>query len=190
MPLQSDGRTDKGGSLRQFYSHDICLNEEISKITMNDINDLNELNERNNQMLVVSQLLSAQNIYSMAFEAALKLFELSRLVPHDGPGSLHNKIIQSSAAVCSHLTDAWQNRDKKELFLAKLDQATIDISETQIEIESAVNCGYLDAELGKQLCDKYNQLLYKIVEVIKEPNQWLVHSTTIKPKLADVHTGK
>ncbi|GAI24361.1 unnamed protein product, partial [marine sediment metagenome] len=62
------------------------------------------------------------------------------------------------------------NRSDEQTFMEKLDKATLYISETQNQIEFAVDKGYLDTDTGTTLHEEYNKILDKIVDVIKDPN--------------------
>ena len=111
-----------------------------------------------------------KNIYSIAFEIGLRLCKLSEYFPHEGSKLLHHKIIQYSSGVCSELVEAWQNRNDEQIFMERLDKATLYISETLNQIDFAVDKGYLDTDTGTALYEEYNQILDKIAEVIKDPN--------------------
>ncbi|MBA7546907.1 hypothetical protein ES705_39308 [subsurface metagenome] len=111
-----------------------------------------------------------KNIYSIAFEIGLRLCKLSEYFPHEGSKLLHHKIIQYSSGVCSELVEAWQNRNDEQIFMERLDKATLYISETLNQIDFAVNKGYLDTDTGTVFNEGYNKMLDKIAEVIKDPN--------------------
>ena len=125
----------------------------------------------NDSKLIISELLSAQSIYSMAFESALTIFELSVRFPKDGQDSLHNRVIKSSSGVCSHLLGAWQNRDNNRIFHARLDKASIDISDTQSQIEEAVEAKLLDKKSAMDLFEVYDRIIDRIVTTIKDFKQ-------------------
>ena len=125
----------------------------------------------NDSKQVLSQLLGARNIYSMAFESALRIFELSVRFPRDGQDSLHNRVIKSSSRVCSKLLGAWQNRDNNRIFHSRLDQASIDISDTQSQIEEAVNAKLLDKKLAMDLLEAYDRIIDGIATTIKDFRQ-------------------
>lgn len=125
----------------------------------------------NDSKLVVSQLLSAQSIYSMVFESALRIFELSVRFPKDGQDSLHSRVLKSSSGVCSNLLGAWQNRDNNRIFHARLDQASIDISDTQSQIEEAMNAKLLDKESAMDLFEAYDRIIDGIATTIKDSKQ-------------------
>ena len=122
------------------------------------------------QTLSDKKLDFTKNIYSIAFEIELRLCKLSEYFPHEGSKLLHHKIIQYSSGVCSELVEAWQNRNDEQIFMERLDKATLYISETLNQIDFAVNKGYIDTDTGTALYEEYNQILDKIAEVIKDPN--------------------
>lgn len=110
------------------------------------------------------------SIYAVAFDMALQLSKLSEYFSQGESESLHHKLIHYSTNVCTKLAEAWYNRNDEQIFMEKLDKATLYISETQNQIEFAVNKGYLDTDTGTVFNEGYNKMLDKIVDVIKDPN--------------------
>jgi len=53
-------------------------------------------------------------IYQMAFEAAMKIFNLSKTFPVEERYSLTDQIRRSSRSVCANLAEAWRKRRHKE----------------------------------------------------------------------------
>jgi hypothetical protein len=47
-------------------------------------------------------------VYQMAFDAAMKIFELSKIFPKEEKYSLTDQIRRSSRAVCANLAEAWR----------------------------------------------------------------------------------
>lgn len=111
--------------------------------------------------------ITTQNVYSMAFEAALKIYELSNRFPHDDPHKLHNSIIRSSSAVCSNLQNAWQNREIDDIYVDRLNLASIEANETQNKLISAVKLGYLKKEEVKKIDKTYQNVIEKIANMIE-----------------------
>jgi four helix bundle protein len=87
----------------------------------------------------------------MAFEAAMRIFELTRSFPKEETYSLTDQIRRSSRSVCSNLAEAWRKRRYEKAFLLKLSDSEGEAAETQVWIEFAVNCKYLDPETGREL---------------------------------------
>lgn len=90
-------------------------------------------------------------VYQMAFDAAMKIFELSKKFPVEERYSLTDQIRRSSRSVCANLTEAWRKRRYKAAFLAKLNECEAETAETQVWIKFAVKCNYLDVELAREI---------------------------------------
>jgi four helix bundle protein len=119
------------------------------------------------QPSIVEELLLCRSVYSIAFEAAMKIFELSQNFPHGGPKSVHFKVIQSSSSVCENLTKAWQNRQTPDVFSTALQDAALSASNTQDQLEAAEHAGLINAETAHQLGTKYEEVIEKIAEMVK-----------------------
>ncbi|GAB4444263.1 MAG: four helix bundle protein [Anaerolineae bacterium] len=110
----------------------------------------------------------------MAFEAAMTVFRLSKSFPTEERYSLTDQIRRSSRSVCANLAEAWRKRRYEAAFVAKLNDAEAEAAETQTWLQFAVECQYLDAEQGRNLYQTYNQILGKLVTLIKNPNPWIL----------------
>lgn len=119
-------------------------------------------------------------VYQMAFEAAMKIFELSKSFPAEEKYSLTDQIRRSSRSVCANLTEAWRKRRYEGAFLNKLSDAETEAAETQTWLEFAVKCGYLTAEIGRELFQTYDHILGKVVNMINHPKPWLMPYKTTK----------
>jgi len=58
--------------------------------------------------------------------------------------------------------------------VAKLNDCEAEAAETQIWIEFAVKCNYLEVEAGRQLYRTYDLILGKLVKMIANPSPWLM----------------
>lgn len=55
-------------------------------------------------------------VYQIAFEAAMKIFELSKKFPVEERYSLTDQIRRASRSVCANLAEAWRKRRYKKAF--------------------------------------------------------------------------
>ena len=62
-------------------------------------------------------------VYKIAFDAAMKIFELSKNFPKEEKYSLTDQIRRSSRSVCANLAEAWRRRRYKASFVSKLNDA-------------------------------------------------------------------
>src|SRR6516165_534763 len=84
--------------------------------------------------------------YRKAFEAAMRLFDISKGFPKEELYSLTDQVRRSSRSVCANLAEAWRRRRYRAAFVSKLNECEGEAAETQTWIEFCVRCGYLDRE--------------------------------------------
>ncbi|AFY46968.1 S23 ribosomal protein [Nostoc sp. PCC 7524] len=113
-------------------------------------------------------------VYKMAFDAAMTIFELSKKFPVEERYSLTDQIRRSSRSVCANFAEGWRKRRYQAAFVAKLNDCEAESAETQTWIEFAVRCNYMDVEIGRQLYGKYNQILSGLVNIINNSSNWLL----------------
>ena len=120
-------------------------------------------------------------VFQNAMEAATKIFELTRSFPAEEKFSMTDQIRASSRSVCSNLSGAWRKRINKDAFVAKLNDAEGQASETQVWVEFARKCKYLDGDVCDGLHSAYDLILGQIVKMINEPYKWLIKKSPAPP---------
>lgn len=113
-------------------------------------------------------------VYQVAFSAAMEIFEVSKRFPIEERYSLADQIRRSSRSVCANLGEVWRKRRYKAAFIAKLSDCQAEATETQIWLEFAVKCRYLDAEVGRNLYQRYDQVLGQLAIMIKNAPNWTI----------------
>ena len=114
------------------------------------------------------------DVYNMAFEAAMHIFEKSRSFPIEERYSLTDQVRKASRSVCANLAEAWRKRRYEASFLSKLSDAEAEAAETQVWLEFALKCVYLGENIFQELSFVYDNILGKIVSLINNPQQWLL----------------
>ncbi|HEY3128454.1 MAG TPA: four helix bundle protein [Acidobacteriota bacterium] len=110
-------------------------------------------------------------VYQLAFETAMRVFELSKSFPKEERYSLTDQIRRSSRSVCANLAEAWRKRRYEGAFLLKLNDAEAEAAETQTWLEFALKCNYLDADTSRQLSQDCDHILGKRVPSVS--SAWL-----------------
>lgn len=113
-------------------------------------------------------------VYKLAFDAAMRIFRLTRNFPADERYSLTDQIHRSSRSVCSNIAEAWRKRRYEAAFVSKLNDAESEAAETQTWLRFSVACGYLSKEAGEELYQTYDHILGKLVNMIANPHPWLM----------------
>ncbi len=113
-------------------------------------------------------------VYKKALDAAMHVFEVSMGFPKEETYSLTDQIRKSSRSVCANLAEAWRKRRYEAAFLSKLSDAEGEAAETQVWIEFAVKCSYLNRDRGKSLYRIYDEILGMLVAMINAPECWII----------------
>lgn len=69
------------------------------------------------------------DVYKLAFEAAMRIFELTKKFPRGETYSLTDQIRRSSRAVCSNIAEGWRKRRYEAAFASKLNDAEAEAAE-------------------------------------------------------------
>ena len=113
-------------------------------------------------------------VYENAFEAAMEIFNRTNDFPRTEMYSLVDQMRRSSRSVCSNLAEAWRKRRYKAAFIAKLSDAESEACETQVWLEFALRCGFLDQETADSLDNSYKKILGQIVRMIENADKCLI----------------
>ncbi|MBK7036511.1 MAG: four helix bundle protein [Chitinophagales bacterium] len=92
--------------------------------------------------------------YVKGFELAMEIFEISKKFPIEEKYSLTDQIRRSSRSVCANIGEAYRKRRYKNHFISKLSDSDAENSETQIWLEFAFKCNYIDEATFQRLNEK------------------------------------
>ena len=98
-------------------------------------------------------------VYTLAFESAMELFQLSRTWPSEEKYSLTDQIRRSSRSVCTNIAEAWRKRRYEAAFVSKLSDSDGEAAETEVHLDFALRCGYLAGDRHAKLSDQYRPRL-------------------------------
>ena len=113
-------------------------------------------------------------VYGRAFDAAMRIFELSKEFPKEEAYSLTDQVRRSSRSVCANLAEAWRKRRYKAHFISKLSDCEMEAAETQVWLEFAVKCKYLHRDTAAQLYKTYDEIIGTFVGMINYPETWIL----------------
>src|SRR5512137_2573799 len=113
------------------------------------------------------------DVYRMAIEAAMGVFELSKGFPVEERYSLTDQVRRSARSVCANIAEAWHKRRYPASFVSKLSDAEAEAAETEVWLELAVRCGYLDESRRSELEQHYEHIMGKLVNMLSHPDQWV-----------------
>ena len=114
------------------------------------------------------------DVYKASFNIAMQIFENSKSFPIEERYSLTDQMRRSSRSVCANLGEAWRKRRYEASFISKLSDAEAEAAETQVWLEFAIQCRYLEEEVGDELIASYENIIGKIISLINNPRPWLL----------------
>ena len=114
------------------------------------------------------------NVYQNGMDAAMKNFRLTKQFPPEEKYSMVDQIRRCSLSVCTNLAEAWRKRRYKAAFIAKLSDSESEACETQVWVEFARRCEYLNDETCDELDADYERIIGQIVKMIIDADKWLI----------------
>ncbi len=112
------------------------------------------------------------NVYRVAFDTAMEIFELSKSFPPEEKFSLTDQIRRSSRSVCTNLAEAWRKRRYKAMFINKLTDSEQEAAETQTWLEFALACKYIPQTIFKKLDEKYEHIFAQIITMERKADSF------------------
>ena len=107
--------------------------------------------------------VSDLDVYKLAFETAMEIFEISKSFPKEERYSLTDQIRRSSRSVCANLAEGWRKRKYIAVFINKLTDAAQEAAETQVWLEFALRCKYITQNIFEKLNDKYEHTFAMLI---------------------------
>ena len=113
-------------------------------------------------------------VYELAFDMAMRIFELTKSFPKEEEFSLTDQIRRSSRSVCANISEAWRKRRYEAAFISKLSDAEAEAAETQTWLRFSLKCGYILLPVEIELNKNYSYVIGKLVNMINKPTPWLL----------------
>ena len=115
------------------------------------------------------------DVYKLAYEQAMELFNLSKSFPSEEKYSLTDQVRRSSRSVCANLREAWAKRKYIAHFTSKITDCDGENSETETWIYFAKDCQYINLEDHNILIEK-NRIIGKMLgNMINKADQFCNH---------------
>jgi len=112
------------------------------------------------------------DVYKMAFEAAMKIFEITKGFPKEEKYSLTDQIRRSSRSVCSNIGEAFRKRRYPKAFVSKLSDSEGEAAETQVWLDFSLRCKYINEDIYNELYIEYEHIIGKLVNMSLQPEKW------------------
>ena len=111
-------------------------------------------------------------VYKKAFELAMEIIDLSKTFPKEEKYSLTDQIRRSSRSVCASIAEAYRKRRYEAHFISKSSDADMGNSETQVWLDFALNCKYLEKQVHEDLMKKMEEIGRLLNHMIENPEKY------------------
>ncbi|NIR50181.1 four helix bundle protein [candidate division KSB1 bacterium] len=102
----------------------------------------------------------------------MRIYELSKTWPQEEKHSLTDQIRRSSRSVCGNIAEAWRKRRYLAHFVSKLSDSDTEAAETEVWLNFAYNCRYLDKTDHENLSDNYDHICLMLTNMMADPDKW------------------
>lgn len=111
-------------------------------------------------------------VHQHSFDAAMEIYEFSKIFPKEEIYSLTDQIRRSSRSVSANISEAWGKRKYERPFIAKLTDSEGEARETQTWLQFALACKYINEEQFRILNNQYNQIIGMLVNMMIQSKNW------------------
>lgn len=115
--------------------------------------------------------------YQKSIELAMKVFNVSKKFPKEEIYSLTDQVRRSSRSVTANLAEAYRKRPYPKHFKSKLTDCDAENAETQVWIEFAYRCNYINKNLYQELINQSEEVGKLINYMIQNPHKFGVKSS-------------
>jgi four helix bundle protein len=111
-------------------------------------------------------------VYQLAFSLSMEIFRLTKDFPKNEQWALRDQIVRSSRSVTANLAEGWKKRQYEKMFVSKVLDAAGEAGETEVWLDYALECGYIDATKHNELKDGYDRINAMLYRMWKNPGRF------------------
>ena len=111
-------------------------------------------------------------VYQKAFKLAMDISNLTKLFPDEEKFGLTSQIRRSSRSVCSSIAEAYRKRKYPAHFVSKTTDADMENSETQVWLDFALSCKYINKEIYVELKERSEEVGKMLNHMIDNPEKY------------------
>jgi len=126
------------------------------------------------------------DVYRLAYELVMEIFELSKHFPTEERFALTTQIRRSSRSVCLNLREAWAKRRYEAHFISKLTDCDGENSETDSSVDFARDCEYISADEHQFLTAKCADIARMVGQMMKKSQSFLIAESPNRHPTSDL----
>ena len=103
-------------------------------------------------------------VYQKAFRLAMDVFVCSKSFPKEELYALTNQVRRSSRGIISNIAEAWAKKIYIKSFVHKISDALAEEYETEVWLDYALHCKYIDESQHKDFLKNYDKPSTKVLQ--------------------------
>ena len=115
-------------------------------------------------------------VYKKAFELSMLIFKTTKNFPPEEKFDLTSQTRRSSRSVCSNVGEGYRKRLYPAHFISKCSDADMENSETQVWLDFALACEYINKEVYDDFLKRSEEVGRMINHMIENPQKYVGNS--------------
>ena len=111
-------------------------------------------------------------VYKLAFEQAIGIFETSKNFPKDETYSLTDQVRRSSRSVCANLAEAYRKKRYPAHFISKASDRDSENSETGVWFDFSFACKYINQQIHEKLILRNEEIGRLLNHMMNNPDKY------------------
>ncbi len=111
-------------------------------------------------------------VYILAFELAMKIFEVSKSFPREEMYSMTDQIRRASRSICTNLSEASRKRLYPLHFVSKVSDTDMENCETQTWLQFVLVCKYISQIIHDELMNQSKEIGKLLNHMIQNPDKY------------------
>lgn len=113
------------------------------------------------------------SVYKKAFAFAMSIFELTKGFPHEEKYELVDQMRRSSRAICRAIGEGYRKRQYPRHFSSKMSDADMENSETQISLDFAKSCNYINDKDYQDFIERSEEIGRMLNHMVLNPEKYM-----------------
>jgi four helix bundle protein len=115
-------------------------------------------------------------VYKKAFSLSMELFQLTKHFPAEEKFGLISQVRRSSRSVCSSIGEGYRKRQYPAHFISKASDSDMENSETQVWLDFALACEYINKEKYQLLFAQSEEIGKLLNHMINFPEKYITNA--------------
>ncbi|MBV6392690.1 MAG: hypothetical protein KPEEDBHJ_01914 [Anaerolineales bacterium] len=115
-------------------------------------------------------------VYQLAYKLAMEIFKESKVFPKEEKYSLTDQIRRSSRSIAANIAEGFRKRQYPKMFVSKLADSDGEATETQVWLDFAKDCEYLQPEKHEELIKGYEEVGKMLGAMMSMPEKFMPRS--------------